>query len=329
MAHLTRSRRDQIEALHRARHPQKDIARIVGCHQATVSRELARSSTGKYRRRYAAQSAQRRAEERRMHAYDDRRHWHDDGRLRSHVERELRKKRSPDQIAGRLKQQGRKRTVSHQSIYRYVYQNKESGGDLHRCLRYQGKKYKWRGFAKNKTRIPNRNDISERPIEVGLKERPGDWESDLVVSGTKGEGAVATFAERTGLSFRAILVADTSADEMVRASSDALGNLPPQMRLTMTHDNGHEISKHEKITENLQMTVYCARPYRSCDRGLNEWYNRELRRFFPKGTDFSQKTQADIDVVVDWLNNCPRRSLNYRTPKEVFTEKLQSMRFTR
>lgn len=328
MQHLTRSRRDQIEALHRARHTQKTIAEIVGCHQSTISRELARSSPGK-QRHYAANSAQRRAEERRQHSYNDRDHWQDNVRLRTHVERELHCQRSPDQIAGRLKERKRKHTVSHQSIYRYIERDKEAGGDLYRCLRYQGKKYKWRGFAKNTIRIPDRKDISERPMEVQEKERPGDWESDLVVSDQRGSGAVATFAERTCLYFRAILVADKSADEMVRASSAALGKYPAAMRRTMTHDNGREIAKHMQITETLKMPVYCARPYRSCDRGLNEWYNRELRRFFPKGTDFSQKTQADIDAAVRWLNNCPRRSLNYRTPKEVFTEQLRSMRFTR
>jgi IS30 family transposase len=246
-----------------------------------------------------------------------------------HVEKELRDGKSPDQIAGRLQERRRVHTVSHQSIYRYIERDRENGGDLHYCLRYQGKKYKWRGFAKNKTRIPNRKDISQRPTEVSAKERPGDWESDLVVSCRRGSGAVATFAERTCLYFRAVLVADQSADEMVRASSEALGRFPAEMRRTMTHDNGREISKHEEIAENLSMTVYCARPYRSCDRGLNEWYNRELRRFFPKGTDFSRKTQEDIDAAVDWLNNCPRRSLHYRTPREVFREKLQNMRFTR
>lgn len=328
MSHLTRSRRDQIEALHRARHSQKDIARIVGCHQSTISRELARSSPGK-RRRYSANSAQRRATERRQRAYDDRSRWHDDACLRRHVEQELRNKRSPDQIAGRMKRWGRTHRVSHQSIYAFIEQNRERGGDLYRCLRYQGKKYKWRGVAKDTIRIPRRRDISERPKEVQDKERPGDWESDLVVSGRNGSGAVATFAERTCLYVRAILVADQSADEMVRASREALGKMPEELRRTMTHDNGREIVKHEQITAELKITVYCARPYRSCDRGLNEWYNRELRRFFPKGTDFSTKTQADIDAAVDWLNNCPRRSLNYRTPKEVFREQLRSMRFTR
>jgi IS30 family transposase len=328
MAHLTRSKRDQIEALRRIGHSQQEVAKIIGCHQSTISREYARNGSKK-QKRYAALTAHKRAEERRQHSYDDRRRWHDDARLRLHVERELRNKRSPDQITGRMRQQGRKHTVSHQSIYTYIERDKEAGGDLYRSLRYQGKKYKWRGFAKNKTGIPNRRDISERPPEVDAKERPGDWESDLVVSDLRGSGAVATFAERTCLYLRAILVTDKSADEMVRASRDALGEMPADMRRTMTHDNGREISKHEQITEELKVAVYCARPYKSCDRGLNEWYNRELRRFFPKGTDFSQNTQADIDAAVDWLNNCPRRSLDYRTPNEVFREKLRSMRFTR
>lgn len=326
MAHLTRSKRDQIQALRSAGHCQQEIADVIGCHQSTISREYARSRPGR-KKQYAANTAQRRAEERRRHSYDGRPRWQDSVCLRSHVERELRNKRSPDQIVGRLKERKRKHTVSHQSIYRFIERDKEEGGNLYRCLRYQGKKYKWRGVAKNKTKIPNRRDIAERPEAVTKKERCGDWESDLVVSSRKGKGAVATFAERTCLYFRAVLVADHSADEMVRASREALIGVPEGLRLTMTHDNGREIAKHEQITEELKMTVYCARPYKSCDRGLNEWYNRELRRFFPKGTDFSAVTQADVDAAVDWLNNCPRRSLNYRTPKEVFSERV--MHFTR
>jgi len=227
-----------------------------------------------------------------------------------------------------MKEQGWKELISHQAIYAYIERDKENGGQLYKLLRYQGKKHKWRGFGKDKTKIPNRLDISERSDEVNNKERPGDWESDLVVSCRSGSGAVATFAERTSIYFRAILVVDQSADEMVRATREALKDLPAALRKTMTHDNGKEISKHEQITEELNMTVYCARPYRSCDRGLNEWCNRELRRFFPKGTDFSQVTQAEVDSAVEWLNNCPRRSLGYRTPKEALAEKSGIMHFT-
>jgi len=328
MAHVTRSGRDQLQALHRAGHTQQAMADIIGCDQSTVSRELKRNGS-LVQGRYTASTAQRCAEECRASAYGHSMHWHDDARLRWHVEGQLADGKSPDQIAGRLVEQCAKRTVSHQSIYTYIERDREKGGDLHTFLRYQGKKHKWRGLGGDgRGMIPNRRGIEERPEVVNVKGRSGDWESDLVVSGTEGQGAVATFAERTCMYFRAILVEDRSADEMVRATSDALRDIPEAFRLTMTHDNGKEIAKHEEITKNLKMSVYCARPYRSCDRGLNEFMNRELRRFFPKGTDFSTKTQMDIDAAVEWLNDCPRRSLHYRTPKEAFAEKLQVMRFT-
>jgi transposase, IS30 family len=326
MKHFTQSGRDQLQALHRAKHTQVEMAEIIGCSQSTISRELRRNGS-LVRGRYTANTAQRLSKERRRHVYDNHESWWENDNLRLHVEDELRDGKSPDQIAGRMKEQGWAIRVSHQSIYNYIELDKEGGGELYIYLRYQGKKHKWRGFGKD-IKIPNRKGIEERPKAVNNKERIGDWESDLVVSCKEGRGAVATFVERVCMYFKAILVEAQSSAEMVRASKDALGDLPQEVRLTMTHDNGREITQHEKITENLKIQVYCARPYRSCDRGLNEFMNRELRRFFPKGTDFSQVTQKELDYAVDWLNNCPRRSLSYRTPKEVFEEKLHIMHFT-
>lgn len=326
MAHFTQRKRDKLEALKRAGHTQEDIADIIGCNQSTISRELKRSIS-LIQKRYTAATAQQKADERKKNAYDNLSRWHDDQELFDYVLSELKDGKTPDQISGRRKFKNLT-SVSHQTIYDYVSKNKEEGGTLYKYLRYQGKKYKWIGFSKNTNRIPNRKDISERPAAVENKERYGDWESDLVVSCKKGSGAVATFAERLSIYFQAIKVESQTADEMVRASKDALGDLPEDMRKTMTHDNGKEICKHEEITEALKIDIYCARPYKSCDRGLNEWINRELRRFFPKGTDFAQVSQKEIDYAVNWLNNCPRRSLNYRTPKEVFEEQLEIMRFT-
>lgn len=326
MTHLIQRDRDKLEALKRAGHTQQEMADIIGCDQSSVSRELKRSISP-LRERYTAATAQRKADERKKNAYSNLSRWTDDRELLDHVLAELKDGKTPDQISGRRKM--KKLThVSHQTIYAYIAEDKDNGGKLYKSLRYRGKKYKWIGFDKNKTKILNRKDISERPMAVDNKERYGDWESDLVVSCRKGSGAVATFAERLSMYFQAIKVINQSADEMVRATDDALGGLPEEMRKTMTHDNGKEICRHEEITRILKIDVYCARPYRSCDRGLNEWMNRELRRFFPKGTDFSEVTQKDIDYAVDWLNNCPRRSLNYRTPKEVFEEQLEIMRFT-
>ena len=274
-----------------------------------------------------ASTAQRKTEGRREHAKESYAVWHNDQKLLDHVLGELKDGKTPEQIAGRMEERKHKHRVSHQTIYTYIRNDRYSGGKLYKSLRYRGKKYKWRGFMKNKTKIPNRKDIAQRPDAVNNKERYGDWESDLVVSSKRGSGAAATFAERSSMFFRAIKVIAQSADEMVRATKEALGDLPKEMRRTMTHDNGKEICKHEQITQELGIDIYCARPYKSCDRGLNEWMNRELRRFFPKGTDFSQVTQEEIDSAVDWLNNCPRKSLNYRTPREVFEEQLKIMHF--
>lgn len=326
MIHLTRSKREQLQALRFSRKfTQDEMATIIGCSQATISRELMRNTRGS-KIRYSADKAQYRTERRRTHAYVTRRRWFDDRALYMHVLRELQDGKSPDQIAGRMKWQKQKHTVSHQTIYTYIKQEKRAGGTLYKSLRYQGKKFKWRGMGgSGYGQIPNRIGIEERPQIVTEKQRCGDWESDLVVSCRNGSGAVATFAERKSMYFKAIRVANQSADEMIRASQAALHDMP---RYTMTHDNGREISKHEKISERLKIRVYCARPYRSCDRGLNEFMNRELRRFFPKGTDFSLISQSEVDTAVKWLNNCPRRSLQYRTPEEALEEHLKIMHFT-
>lgn len=330
MAHLTRSQRDQIEVLVRAGKKQPEIALLIGCHQSTVGRELQRGNPHP-RLWYEANKARECAEERRRQSYGRRSRWHDDPAVLKHVVDELRDGKSPDQIAGRMRRLSpwhRTHVVSRQAIYDYVWRNKEEGGCLHLHLTYQGKQHKWFGFQKSKRgQIPHRRGIEERPKVVERKKRCGDWESDLVVSARNGTGAVATFAERFSMYFRGILVADQSAEEMVRASHAALGGIPESHRLTMTHDNGKEISKHEQITAELKITVYCARPYRSCDRGLNEYMNRELRRYFPKGTDFSTVSQEELDLVVEKLNNRPRRSLQYRTPKEVFLSEIKGYAF--
>lgn len=111
-----------------------------------------------------------------------------------------------------------------------------------------------------------------------------------------------------------------SSTEMVKATKTALGYLPKHIRKTMTHDNGKEIIKHTEITDAIGIKVYCARPYCSTDRALNERMNRELRRFFPKGTNFDTVTQDEVDAAVTFLNNLPRKTLGYSTPHEVFTE---------
>lgn len=322
MAQFTRSKRDQLEALHRARLPQTRIARLLGCDQSTISRELRRGSAPVYRT-YAAARAQERAEERRRKEH----HWHDDPRMLRFVLELLRKRHSPEQIEGRMKRESpwyRQHCVSAKSIYTWIWHNRGQGGCLYLHLRRHGQRPKWFGMGKaGRTIIPNRRDISERPKVVEKKTRCGDWESDLVIGGS----AVATFVERFSRYLRAVLVADRGAPEFLRAAQNALEIVPEELRLTLTHDNGSEICCHEQITETLNITVYCATPYHSWERGLNENTNGLLRDFFPKGTNFHEVSQEELDRAVELINNRPRRSLNFRTPKEVLDAEIKRYAF--
>lgn len=222
----------------------------------------------------------------------------------------------------------RAHAVSAKTIYTWIWKNQEEGGCLFLHLRRRGKRPRWFGVVqKEKVCIPHRRDISERPKVVDRWKRCGDWESDLVVSPRSGSGAVATFVERFSKYLRATLVADRSASEFLLAARHAFKGVPAPLRLTLTHDNGSEICCHEEITHDMQIIVYCARPFHSWERGLNEHTNGLIRDFFPKGTNFRTVSQVELDQAIDLINNRPRRSLNFRTPKEVLDAEIKHYAF--
>jgi IS30 family transposase len=321
----------QIEILVKVGKKQQQIADLVGCSQSTISRELKRARPPSQRRWFTATTAQERADERRQRSYDNRPCWNDNPAVLKYVVEKLRKGKSPDAIAGRMKRESpwhRKHAVNHQSIYEYIWKIKEEGGVLHKYLPRKGKRPKFYGLqGASASRIPNRRDISERPKIVEKKKRCGDWESDLVVSVRGGSGAIATFVERYSKYAQAVLVENQTAEEMVRASAEVFSKIPEAFRLTMTHDNGSEIVRHEEITAEVDIIVYCAEPYSSWQRGLNENTNGLLRRFFPKGTDFSLVSREEVAMAVEKINNLPRRSLQYRTAKEVFLSEIKEYAF--
>ena len=177
MAHLTFFQRHQLEALHRLGHSQQEIADVIGCHQATVSRELQRSRPH-IRNRYTATTAQTKAEKRRQQSYEQRDHWYDNPDVLRYVVGELRTGETPDSITGRMKRFSpwhRKHAVSHQAIYDYIWKIREEGGVLHRYLPRKGKRPKFYGLkGASASNIPNRNDIKDRPKAVEKKKRIGE-----------------------------------------------------------------------------------------------------------------------------------------------------------
>jgi IS30 family transposase len=101
--------------------------------------------------------------------------------------------------------------------------------------------------------------------------------------------------------------------------------LPPLARKSTTFDNGSEFYKHYELNEQLKMNTYFADPYSAYQRGTNEHMNGKLRRFFPKGTNFSTVSAQELQEVVDFYNTRPMKCLGYRTPEEVFEEQLEKL----
>lgn len=305
---LTREQRYQIYALKKAGHTQSATAALVGVHKSTVSRELRRHRGGRgYRpgRAHELAQARRRATHRPRISEAT---W-------ALVESLLRRDWSPDQIAGRLKVE-RQPAVSRERIYRHVRADKRAGGTLHLHLRCQRERRKRYGKHSRRGQIAGRVGIEARPAVVEARRRIGDWEADTIV-GRRGRGAILSLVERKSKLVRLCWVERKGAEEVARASLTVLGPLSGKV-LTITSDNGGEFAHHARIAAGLGADFYFARPHASWERGVNENTNGLVRQYFPKRADFAAITAAEVEQVVERLNERPRKTLGYRTPNEVF-----------
>src|SRR5271170_6546202 len=193
----------------------------------------------------------------------------------------------------------------------------EKRRNLYVQLRHHGKKYnKRKGKTSGRGLIPNRVDIDQRPAIVAEKSRIGDWEADTII-GAGHQGAIMSHVERKSKYTKLAKLPDNSANSVVKASRRIL--LPLASRVeTITYDNGKEFASHAEIVAALGAKSYFAKPYHSWERGLNEHTNGLFRQYFPKGTDFSTLSNADVQRVENKLNSRPRKILGYQTPREVF-----------
>ena len=242
----------------------------------------------------------------------------------------LKKKWSPEQIAGTLKgmhpDQPSER-VSHETIYHTLYAMPR--GELRReliaCLRWS------RDKRRSKTRAPDgRGHIAEmqsihlRPPEVADRLIPGHWEADLI-KGAMNRSSVGTLVERTTLMVALAKMPDGTAQSALNGFSEALSAIPRELRKTLTYDQGREMSKHAQLTERTGVAVYFCDPHSPWQRGLNENTNGLLRQYLPKGADLSVYTQEQLDEIAWSLNTRPRKSLGFRSPVEVYSELLLNM----
>jgi len=308
---LTQEQRYQIYALKGNGHSQREIADTIGVHKSTISRELCRNCS---QRGYRPKQAHQKALVRR-HQKVKRRIQPSTWQL---VEEKLRGDWSPEQVSGWLKKRkgAQRGTISHEWIYQYVLADKESGGDLYKHLRCQKRYRKRYGQYDRRGKLPNRVSIEERPAIVDTRERLGDWEIDTVI-GKAHRGALVTLTERKSRVALIGRVARRQAEAVAQATLVLLNPLNAFVH-TITSDNGKEFAQHEMIADALQAGFYFAHPHASWERGANENMNGLIRQYFPKDTDFTTVTDAEVKAVMEKLNHRPRKCLDYQTPHEVF-----------
>lgn len=304
---LTSEQRYQISVLLKADHTQSEIAELVGVHRSTISREIRRNTGGRgYRPKQAhAKALQRREEKIRFGILEST--W-------QRVEQLLREDWSPEQICLWLREAG-EQTVSHESIYQYVYWDKGCGGDLHTHLRCKKQRRKRYGTYDRRGKLTNQVSIDDRPAIVEQRTRQGDWELDTII-GKNHNQAIVTITERVLRLTYLYKVETKDAKSVERAIIKTLRSKDLPV-LTLTADNGREFGNHENIAKALDADFYFAHPYSSWERGANENSNGLVRQYFPKGTDFTEITNKDLRRVERRLNNRPRKCLEMETPNQV------------
>ncbi len=304
---LTQEQRYLIYKLWKAGYRQCDIATVARVHPSTISRELRRNVRRRgYRPKMAHRMAMRRRRMRRREPIltPSRKVW---------IRHYLRRKWSPDQIAGRFRRQG-PFSVSYQTIYRYLYDDRKKGGRLYESLRRKGHRYRKRRVSGSPIR--HRRFIEERPACVERRDRLGDWELDTIVA-KKGSAAVVTMVDRASQLVMMKKVDTLKSRDVTYAIMKRLQNVKTKV-LTMTSDNGVEFAGHAYLAKKLDADFFFARPYKPWQRALNEKTNGLIREYFPKGMPLGNLTDAQVTSVMQALNSRPRKTLNYLTPNEIF-----------
>lgn len=320
--HLVEKNRDRLEALRDSGTKQKEIAKILKVDPGTISREIARNRR-KYRKkkriknkraRYEADVAEQKAYVRRKYAKYQGKKINENEDLKKYIIRKLKKFWSPDEISGRMKKDGKLFYASKTAIYEWLYTSRGSYWCRYLYARHYCHK-KRKDKKPKKTLIPNKIGITERPLGATNKTRYGHYEGDTIVSAkkTSSKEALSVIYERKAKYIDARKIKNLKPKSNINALNNMKKN---KLVKSMTFDNGIENTKHEE----LEVSTYFCDPYSSWQKGGVENANKMIRRFIPKKSDIADYSAYYVKMVIDILNNKPRKSLHYKTPYEVMVE---------
>lgn len=307
---VTVTERRLIRMWRQAGYGQREIARRLGRSASTICREIARNSGGNG---YQPQQAHRKAQERARRP-GPRRFTEE---IKVDAEFRLRGGWTPEMISGRARLEGRG-GVCKETIYKHVYADAHSGGELWKNLPRARRKRRRRcprDDGRGRGRIPNQRMIDTRPPEVETRATVGHWEGDLI-QGAKKTGHLVTLVERSTRFALVERTASKEAREVTQTICRMFGKMPEASRLSLTLDNGKEFAWHERLARKTGMDVFFAYPYHSWERGTNENTNGLIRRLHPKTSSFAGIGKAHLKSIDVFLNDRPRKCLGWRTPRE-------------
>ena len=334
--HLNWEERIQIETLQREGYSEKDIGDRIGRPARTINRELARGwvthRTGQYsaEERYSADRGQTVYECRmggRTQAGPV------DERLAEHLRtRILKHGESPEVVAAGMRRQCLGYAVCAKTIYNLIDRGMVPGvGNQSLWEKRKRRKGRKTLCRRRKQAVSAGRSIEDRPERVEQRTEAGHWEIDLVVGGRgKGSAALLTLTERKTRKQIIRKLKDKTQKAVVRAINGIERQMGAEAFRTVfksiTADNGSEFLDHKALERSVsggsRTHIYYAHPYSSWERGSNENANRIIRRFIPKGCDIAKFTRKQIQAIEDWINNYPRKILDFETAEERFIREL-------
>jgi IS30 family transposase len=322
---LSLAEREEISRSLAAGHPIRRIAQSLGRAPSTISREISRNGgQTSYRASSADDAAWKRAHRPKGCKLVD------NPVLAEIVASKLQIQWSPEQIAGWLKHTfpgNEDFQVSHETIYRSLFiqargaLKKELLAHLRRTRVMRRSRHHTQK-ADNHGRIKDTISISERPAMVEDRAVPGHWEGDLMFGDRNSQ--IATLVERHTRYVMLVKVASKDTETVINALIDNARQLPQELYQSLTWDRGKEMADHKRFTLATDIDVYFCDPHSPWQRGSNENTNGLLRQYFPKGVDISAYSQAQLNDVARKLNERPRKTLEYQTPAERFSQLVAS-----
>lgn len=334
--HLNWEERIQIETLQREGLSSARIGERIGRPARTVKRELERGWLVHRLERYRVE--ERYSADRGQTVYEKR--MRSKGReskatpaLAEHLHLHIVvHKHSPDVVAGAMRHEKLDYAVCTKTIYNHIEKGLVPGVSneslWEKRKRRKGRK---RLHRRRKRAVEPGHGIEDRPEKVAERNEAGHWEVDLVVGGKeKGAAVLLTLTERKTRKLLARKLKDRTQKSVIRAINGIERQMGTEaFRIvfkSITADNGSEFLDHEALERSVsggkRTHVYYAHPYAGWERGSNENANRIIRRFIPKGCAISRFTRKQIQKIEEWINNYPRRILDFETAEERFIREL-------